>query len=127
VQLLLDTGPFTMILMDSPRLKQDVRQRIAEANTLSVSAVSFYEIGQMTRLGKWDEVADLVPELEAFAHASGIEIVPLTAKASLRASQFDWHHCDPFDRMIAAVALQEGCPVVSPDAAFDGVGVERVW
>jgi len=36
-------------------------------------------------------------------------------------------HRDPFDRMIAAAALQERVPLVSPDVAFDTVGVERVW
>lgn len=125
--LLLDTGPFTMVLMDSPRLRQGVREIISEATALRVSAISFYEIGQKTRLGKWDEVADLVPELEALAEASGIDVVPLTASASLGASLLNWEHRDPFDRMIAAVALQEGVTVVSQDVVFETIGVVRVW
>ena len=38
-----------------------------------------------------------------------------------------WSHRDPFDRMIAAVALQERVAVVSADVVFEAVGVERVW
>lgn len=125
--LLLDTGPFAMVLMDSPRLRKGVRKMISEATLLKVSAISFYEIGQKTRLGKWDEVADLVPELEGLAEASGIDVVPLTASVSLRASLLDWEHRDPFDRMIAAVAMQERVTVVSQDAVFEFVGVERIW
>ena len=116
-----------MVLMDSPRLRQGVREIISEATALRVSAISFYEIGQKTRLGKWDEVADLVPELEALAEASGIDVVPLTASASLGASLLNWEHRDPFDRMIAAVALQEGVTVVSQDVVFETIGVVRVW
>ncbi len=125
--LLLDTGPFAMVLMDSPRLTAEARQAIASANGIQVSSISFYEIGQKTRLGKWDEIAHLVPKLEARAEASGIEVLPLTGTLALKASLLDWSHRDPFDRMIAAVALQERMAVVSSDAAFDAVGVERVW
>lgn len=125
--LLLDTGPFAMVLMDSPRLRPGVRQMMSDATALRVSAISFYEIGQKTRLGKWDEVADLVPELEGLAEASGIDVVPLTASVSLQAALLAWDHRDPFDRMIAAVAMQERVPVVSSDVAFDAVGVERIW
>lgn len=125
--LLLDTGPFAMVLMDSPRLRRELRQMISEATALKVSAISFYEIGQKVRLGKWDEVADLVPELGALAEASGIDVVPLTAKTSMRASLMDWEHRDPFDRMIAAVAMLEDVAVVSQDTAFEAIGVKRVW
>ncbi len=116
-----------MVLMDSPRLRARTRRALEAANSIQVSAISFYEIGQKARLGKWDEVAHLVPELEDHAKESGIEVLPLTATVSLAASQLDWPHRDPFDRMIAAVALQERVPVVSSDAAFEAAGVERVW
>lgn len=116
-----------MVLLDSPRLSDTARQVIASETRVQVSAVSFYEIGQKVRIGKWDEVAHLVPKLEARADASGIEILPLGASVMLEASLLEWDHRDPFDRMIAAVAMQERVPVVSSDAAFDAVGVERVW
>jgi len=127
VTLLLDTGPFAMVLMDSPRLTAAARQAISRATSVQVSAISFYEIGQKTRLGKWDEIAHLVPMLEAHAEASGIEVLPLTASVSLQASLLDWTHRDPFDRMIAAQALADGVAVVSQDVAFEAIEVERVW
>jgi PIN domain nuclease of toxin-antitoxin system len=37
-----------------------------------------------------------------------------------------WDHRDPFDRLLAATAQRLGCPIISADAAFDGV-VQRVW
>ena len=125
--LLLDTGPFAMVLMDSPRLTSTARAAITSAHSVQVSAISLYEIGQKVRLGKWDEVAHVVPKLEARSETAGIEILPLTASLSLRAALLDWPHRDPFDRMIAATALQEGVPVISSDVAFAELGIERVW
>ena len=36
-------------------------------------------------------------------------------------------HKDPFDRMLAAQALQEALVIVSKDAIFDHYGVSRLW
>jgi PIN domain nuclease of toxin-antitoxin system len=59
---LLDTGAFAMALTDDPCLTPAVRNRIAAADRVMLSAISFYEIGQKVRLGKW-------PEMEPFATA----------------------------------------------------------
>ena len=125
--LLLDTGPLAMVILGSDRVTKTAVDAILSADEVMVSVISFYEIGQKVRIGKWPQMAPFVGELEALTTERGIMIAPLSASVSMRASQLDWSHRDPFDRMIAVVALQEGCPVVSPDAAFDAVGVERVW
>jgi PIN domain nuclease of toxin-antitoxin system len=36
-------------------------------------------------------------------------------------------HKDPFDRMLAAQAIQEAVPLVSADPVFDRMGVQRLW
>ncbi len=116
-----------MVILGSDRMTKTAVEAILSADEVMVSVISFYEIGQKVRIGKWPEMAPFVGELEALTAKRGITISPLSASVSLRASLLDWSHRDPFDRMIAAVALQEGCAVVSPDAAFDAVGVKRVW
>jgi PIN domain nuclease of toxin-antitoxin system len=65
--------------------------------------------------------------LDTRAREDGYDLLPLTAAASLDAAILDWAHRDPFDRMIAIVARHEGLPLVSPDAAFDALGIERIW
>jgi PIN domain nuclease of toxin-antitoxin system len=37
------------------------------------------------------------------------------------------HHKDPFDRMIAAQALEENVPVIGRDRMLDEYGVDRRW
>ena len=39
----------------------------------------------------------------------------------------EWHHRDPFDRMIAAQSLVEGLPVVIADTAIQRYGIEFHW
>jgi len=57
-----------------------------------------------------------------------IDIQPLTAEIARQASLLAWDHRDPFDRMIAASALELDAPLVSRDPVFDSVaGLERLW
>lgn len=124
---LLDTNAFAMVLMDDQRLPDAARTRMKQADRLAVSVISFYEIGQKVRLGKWPEMSDHVAGLEHVASESGFDLLPLTAAAALEAALLDWDHRDPFDRMIAAVAQHEGLPVISSDAAFDALSLTRHW
>ncbi len=127
VAVLLDTGPFAMLLMNSIRISDDLACVIAKHDIVLVPAIAFYEIGQKVRIGKWPEMAPYVDGLEQRARDDGYEVVALTAAVSLQAALLDWSHRDPFDRMIAAAALHEKVPIVSPDTAFDQLGLERIW
>lgn len=46
-------------------------------------------------------------------------------RLSRRAAPF--HHRDPFDRLLAAQALDEELPIVSSDPVFRRYGVKRIW
>lgn len=50
----------------------------------------------------------------------------IDAAVALTAGQLIWDHRDPFDRLIAATALERKLALVSADAAFDMV-VTRIW
>lgn len=124
---LLDTHAFAMVLTDDARMTPRVRQTIAAATQVGVSAITFYEIGQKVRLGKWPVMADVVSRLDALATEAGFELIPLSPSAARQGAMLDWSHRDPFDRIIAAVAKAEGMLLVSSDAAFDAIGLDRIW
>lgn len=124
---LLDTNAFSMAITDDPRLPPKSRDRILTSSRIAVSAITFYEIGQKVRLGKWPEMSAHVETLNRRAVEDGFEILPLTASAASAAARLEWVHRDPFDRMIAAVSLEERLDLLSSDRAFDDLGITRVW
>ena len=92
-----------------------------------VSPVSFYEIGQKVRLGRWPEMAPYMDTLAERLREDGGIVVPLTPEIATRASLMDWDHRDPFDRLIAATAESAGATLLSRDRAFDATALHRVW
>ena len=58
---------------------------------------------------------------------AGYRLVPIQVEVALLAGRLAGEHRDPFDRMIAAQALLEGVPVVSPDLKLEMFGVRRLW
>ena len=71
------------------------------ATAVYVSPVSFFEIGQKVRLGKWPTMAPVVQRLDDLLTEQGGLIAPLDRRDLPRASLRDWPHRDPFDRLLA--------------------------
>lgn len=93
-----------------------------------VSPISFFEIGQKTRIGKWSEMAAHVEGLPRILQEQGGRVAPLTPEISLRAGVMPWDHRDPFDRILAATVLLGGMPIVSADDVFDRLSeIVRIW
>ena len=130
--VLLDTHAWIWTLTGDLRLSDRAARAIRAADAVHVSAISFYEIGQKARLGKWPEVVGLVDDLPALLREQGGFAAALSAEICLAAATAPWLHRDPFDRLIAATADLEGLDLVSADAAFDAfpprrAPLRRVW
>lgn len=125
MKLLLDSHAVYWWTIGSDRLSPRVRSLIEDrANTVLVSAVSFYELDNKMRLKK----LDLKPqELRAAVTASGLQTLAISDVHAELAAAFDWDHRDPWDRILAAQARLEHCTFVSTDVAFDAVLHERAW
>ncbi len=125
--VLLDTHTFIWSLFLSSELSATARSMIEAADAAYVAPISFYEITQKHRLGKWPELDPVIDQLLPLWRAQGTEIAPYTAEIAFLAGAMQWSHRDPFDRMIAATAISLGCPLISKDAAFDGLGGVPEW
>ncbi|MGG7581374.1 type II toxin-antitoxin system VapC family toxin [Rhizobium sp. Nf11,1] len=125
MKLLLDSHAVYWWTIGSDRLSIKARSLIEDkANTILVSAVSFYELDNKMRLKK----LDLKPqELRAAVTASGLLTLAISDLHAELAAAFDWEHRDPWDRILAAQARLEHCAFVSTDLVFDAVLHERVW
>ena len=125
--VLLDTHAWVWSLFASENLSEAARHAITEAQTVLVAPCSFHEIAQKHRLGKWPEVDGIVQRLPQLLRAQGGEVAPYTATMAMLSGGMDWPHRDPFDRMIAATAIELACPVVSKDSAFDTLQGRFGW
>ena len=126
--VLFDTHVWAWSLGQSYRLSGPAQKAIAEAQSPAVSPVSILEIVHKVRLGKWDDMAALVPRLTQVVAEQGGLWADLTPEIAHLAGTLDWPHRDPFDRMLAATALVNGWVLISADTAFDSlIGLRRIW
>ncbi|WP_428390971.1 type II toxin-antitoxin system VapC family toxin [Lichenicoccus sp.] len=124
--ILLDTHAWAWSLAGDTRLSAPALAAIDAADTVLVSPISFFEIAQKVRLGKWPEMAPFLDRLPGLLDAQGGVVANFGAAICLMAGMMDWSHRDPFDRLLAATSRHDAMPLVSADAVFDGV-VTRIW
>ena len=124
--ILLDTHAWAWSLAGDARLSPRALDAIGQADTILVSPISFFEIAQKVRLGKWPEMVPVIDRLPGLLRDQGGTIAAFGPSICLTAGMMEWSHRDPFDRLLAATARQEALPLVSADVVFDGV-VDRIW
>lgn len=128
MRILIDTHYVLWAAMNSKRMEAWARRLIADLdNEILVSAASVYEISLKVRYGRLPEAvafeSDLVRNIE---NRLGYTILPLEAESMMRAARLAEPHADPFDRMIAAQAIQNNLPVLSTDPRLEVFGVRRL-
>jgi PIN domain nuclease of toxin-antitoxin system len=124
--VLLDTHSWAWSLAGDQRLSAAALEAIEAAQKVLVSPISFFEIAQKVRLGKWPEMEPFVSRLPALLAEQGAGVAALEPEICAVAGVMPWLHRDPFDRLLAATAIHYSLPLVSADQVFDGV-VTRLW
>jgi PIN domain nuclease of toxin-antitoxin system len=91
-----------------------------------ISIVTPWELAFKTGIGKLN-VTGLLVDLEKRELAAGFTFSPITPSQAIRSGLLPLHHRDPFDRLLAAQALDLQIPLISRDVIFDIYGVQRIW
>jgi len=128
VRVLIDTHYVLWSAWNSSRMEPWAKALIADLNNeILVSAASIYEISLKVRYGKIPEAvefeSDLILNIE---NRLGFNLLPLEPESMMRAATFEDTHADPFDRMIAAQAIQYNLPILSTEGRLDAFGVRRL-
>ena len=122
MKLLLDTHVVLWWRLDSTRLRRAVRQQIATAEIVWVSAASGWEIAIKQSLGK----LTLADSFRWMVEDSDFDELAVTLRHAEQVAALPAHHADPFDRMLVAQAAVEGATIVTHDPQFDRYDVPVV-
>lgn len=125
---LLDSNAFVWAVTGSRQLSARAREAITEDGaTLWVSPLVHYELSQKAARGKLQLAIAPIDFVERGMEQLGAMELPLRLSHTRLSDALEWHHRDPFDRLLALQALAEGMSIVSSDPVFDLYGVERIW
>lgn len=126
MKFLLDTHVLLWLVGQPERVPDQVKRELSDpAYDLLVSSVSAMEVATKTRLGKLPDFGLVGAWERRVADLGGAEL-PLSAADATMAGSMSWGHRDPFDRMLAAQAIQEGAVLVTVDRAFAGLAAPHI-
>jgi PIN domain nuclease of toxin-antitoxin system len=124
---LIDTHALIWFITDSDKLPHKSRQIIEnKENFCFVSIATFWEIGIKYSLGRIDLTSDLKTIFQIIEE-TGFDILPITVNQILTNTSLEFHHQDPFDRMIIAQAKTENMTIISKDRQFENYNVPLIW
>ncbi|MBF8299558.1 MAG: toxin of toxin-antitoxin system [Dehalococcoidia bacterium] len=106
--LLIDTHALLWLVTGDAALGavgREMADRSLAENTLFASAISFWEIALLARLGRIE--IGSVRAVRTGLLQSGLKEMPLTSEVGIAAADLAEFHRDPADRFIVATAL--GC------------------
>jgi PIN domain nuclease of toxin-antitoxin system len=128
MQALLDTCTFLWLAFEPERISADARKILDDPGTVRrLSQASVLEIVLKYRAGKLPlpEAPDVwIPSRREFFQ---LENLPLDERVIYRSGNLPDGHDDPFDRLIAAHAIESGSTLLSPDTPLSLLGAARLW
>ena len=128
MRLLLDTCTFLWLVQQPDRISSEAGKLIDDSrNDLLLSEVSVLEIVVKHSAGKLP-LPD-VPRRWILSKLSYHQVVslPLSSEVILRSGELPRVHADPFERLLAAQAIEAGLTLLSPDSPISDLGASRVW
>ena len=128
MELLLDTHAFLWWVDGVRPLPRAARAAIADpANVCRVSLASCWEMAIKASLGKLRLPAPIERFIPDQLSANNFRLLEIDLADIARVATLPFHHRDPFDRLLAAQALDGDLAIISADPVFRRYGVRRVW
>ncbi len=125
---LIDTHVFLWSVANSELLSKKVTAILSEkTNEIYISKISFWEICLKISKGKlilekgWEKKLENERKINRF---TWLEIEP---KHCLGIVSMQWHHKDPFDRMLLSQAKCEKLKLISSDDKFNLYNLNVCW
>ncbi|MGB6084136.1 type II toxin-antitoxin system VapC family toxin [Moheibacter sp.] len=124
---LIDTHVVLWFITNDEKLPDSIKEIIGnKENQCFISIASYWEIGIKTSIGRLELNADLESIFKIIEN-SGFDALPITQQHILKNSTLNFHHQDPFDRILIAQALSEDLTIISKDNLFKKYEVSLIW
>lgn len=124
---LLDTHTIIWFLANDSKLPVKVKELIEETEEdCFVSMASLWEIGIKTSLNRLELHSDL-PVLFDAIEQDGFSVLPIIPSNILSVAKLEFHHQDPFDRIIIAQAITNNLTILTKDRYFQNYPVKVIW
>jgi PIN domain nuclease of toxin-antitoxin system len=125
---LLDTCTFLWLTTRPDQLSRNAAALIEDpANALALSDVSVWELSLKASAGKLKfehSLRSWIPQKRA---VHKLVSLPLNENAIYLSGELPDVHRDPFDRLLAAQAIESGMTMLSPDKPLTDLGASRIW
>jgi PIN domain nuclease of toxin-antitoxin system len=110
--LLIDTHVFIWWCTGQLKSIEPIYNAIADpANQVLVSAITFYEIAQKQRSGKYPPF-----DFRVALDKNRFDELPLSAGVAVLAGKLDYQHRDPFDRILLAESIHRNIMFATADS-----------
>ena len=123
MNILIDTHIFLWAVAQPQKLQAKQRLELENlANQIYVSSITIAEIMIKTSIGKLDFEFDAIQLVED----SGFQLIDFSAADAVHLKDLEFHHRDPFDRMLICQAIQNKLKLMTNDAIFKQYPCELV-
>ena len=127
MELLLDTHALIWFINGDDQLPGKSVKLIKNLETKCfVSIASIWEIAIKLSLGKLDLHGGF-DEISKIMRQYKIELIPITFEHIQKLMTLEFHHRDPFDRIIISQGLVEKFAVVTKDENFSKYNIKIIW
>ncbi|MBS1519540.1 MAG: type II toxin-antitoxin system VapC family toxin [Bacteroidetes bacterium] len=127
MKLLLDTHTFIWFMNGDLSLSDKAIAKIKDAdNQCFFSIASVWEIAIKMKLNKL-RIKSKFKNIIDFCIENKIDILPISFEHILELNNLDFHHRDPFDRLIIAQGIVEKLTVITRDENFYLYKVKCLW
>lgn len=124
---LLDTHTFIWFINGDALLPKKVIDEIKDLNNQCfISIASIWEIAIKSKLNKLTLFSDFDKIIE-FLDENQIEVLPIGFNHILALNNLEFHHRDPFDRILIAQSITEELILLSKDKNFAFYDVNVFW
>lgn len=128
MRVLLDTHAFIWWTVDPVRLGPRANRLCFDpATQLVLSVANIWEMQIKVMAGKLTMHKPLRRMIADQVQENGVEVLPVELEHVLRLESLPPIHKDPFDRLLVAQAMVEGCDLITHDPTVAQYPVNVLW